>query len=203
MGKIAMAAPDKRDRLVTAAKELIYQHGFARITLAAVAERAQVPLGNVYYYFRTREALLAAVIQSHQQDVQASFAQWEQLPDPRQRLLALVGLERTNSDYLVRYGCPYGSLCQELDKEEGSQAQAAAELFRAYLAWAERQFRLLGADANEANALALDFIASWQGTLLLSATFRSAELLDQGFRRLETWIETRGGSGEASESMPQ
>jgi TetR/AcrR family transcriptional regulator, transcriptional repressor for nem operon len=198
-----MATPDKRDRLVAAAKELIYQHGFARITLAAVAECAQVPLGNVYYYFRTKEALLAAVIQAHQQEVQALFAQWEQLPGPRERLLALITVERQSSEYLVRYGCPYGSLCQELDKDEGPQTQAAAELLHAYLAWAERQFRLLGTDADEAKDLALDFIASWQGTLLLSASFRSAELLDRRLRRLQTWIETCGGDGQPSGATRQ
>lgn len=200
-----MPIHDKRDRLVTAAKELIYECGFARITLAAVAERAQVPLGNVYYYFRTREALLAAVIQARQQELQALFAQWEQLPDPRQRLLALIANERKYSDYLVRYGCPYGSLCQELvkDEVEGPQTQAAADVFHAYLAWAERQFRSLGTNADEAKELALDFIASLQGALLLSASLRSAELLDQRLRRLETWIETRGGSGQSSGANSQ
>src|SRR6266498_4519821 len=198
-----MTAREKRDRLVTAAKDLIYQHSFARITLAAVAERAQVPLGNVYYYFRTREALLAAVIQARQQELQALFAQWEQLPDPRQRLLALVAQERAYSDDLIRYGCPYGSLCQELDKDDGPQTQAAAELFHAYLAWAERQFRLLGTGADEAKELALDFIASLQGTLLLSASFRSAGLLDYRLRRLETWIETHESSGQSSVASPQ
>lgn len=198
-----MATPDKRDRLVTAAKEVIYERGFARITLAVVAERAQVPLGNVYYYFRTREALLAAVIQAHQQEVQALFAQWEQLPGPRERLLALITVERQSSEYLVRYGCPYGSLCQELGKDEGPQTQAAAELFHTYVAWAERQFCLLGMDADEATELALDFIAYWQGTLLLSASFRSAELLDHRLRRLETWIETHASSRQPSEASPQ
>ena len=198
-----MATPDKRDRLVTAAKEVIYERGFARITLAVVAERAQVPLGNVYYYFRTREALLAAVIQARHQEVQALFAQWEQLPDPRQRLLALIANERKYSDYLVRYGCPYASLCQELVKDEGPQTQAATDLFHAYVAWAERQFRLLGTNADEAKELALDFIALLQGALLLSATFRSAELLNQRLRRLETWIETHASSGQPPEASSQ
>jgi AcrR family transcriptional regulator len=189
-----MPANDKRDRLITAAKELIYQQGFAGITLAAVAERAQVPLGNVYYYFRTREALLAAVIQAHQQEVQALFAQWEQLPGPRERLFALIAVERQSSEYLVRYGCPYGSLCQELDKHDGPPAQAAAELLHAYVDWAERQFSLLSTDTDEAAELALDFVACWQGALLLSASFRSRELLDRRLRRLEMWIETHASS---------
>ena len=46
----------KRDRLIEAAKEKFYQQGVARTTLADIAQQAQVPLGNVYYHFRTKEA---------------------------------------------------------------------------------------------------------------------------------------------------
>ena len=47
----------KRDRLVQAALTVTYQQGFQATTLADIAQFAEVPLGNVYYYFRTKEAL--------------------------------------------------------------------------------------------------------------------------------------------------
>ncbi len=58
----AYASADKRAELVAAATGLLHEQGFHRTTLADVAERASVPLGNVYYYFRTKEALAEAVI---------------------------------------------------------------------------------------------------------------------------------------------
>jgi TetR/AcrR family transcriptional regulator, transcriptional repressor for nem operon len=53
---------DKRVRLVDAAKALIHRQGFNLTTLADIAQEADVPLGNVYYYFKTKEAIGEAVI---------------------------------------------------------------------------------------------------------------------------------------------
>lgn len=182
--------PAKRERLIEAAKEQFYHAGIARTTLADIAERAQIPLGNVYYYFRTKDALIEAVIQAHLEELQATFARWDLLPDPHQRLVAFLHAEQENGPLLARYGCPYGSLCQEIDKEEGPLATVAAQLLQAYLNWMERQFCLLGKGEQEARELALDCVASLQGTLLLTASFRSPALLEQRLRRLEIWLDT-------------
>src|SRR5215470_8994278 len=74
-----MTTTMKRDRLVEAAKTLFYQQGVTRTTLAEIAEQAQVPLGNVYYHFRTKDALVEAVIQAHVRELQSRFARWEHL----------------------------------------------------------------------------------------------------------------------------
>ena len=52
----------KRDRLIEAAKAKFYQQGVARTTLADIAQQAQVPLGMVYYHFRTKEALSQVMV---------------------------------------------------------------------------------------------------------------------------------------------
>src|SRR5438552_6163055 len=156
----------KRDRLIEAAKIMFYQQGVTGTTLADIAQQAQVPLGNIYYHFRTKEALVEAVIQAHLQELQSLFAQLDRHPDPRQRLLGLVAVERESEHALARYGCPYGSLSQELDKEDGQPATAAALLLQTCLDWTEMQFRLLGKDEEEAKDSAVDLIASMQGTFL-------------------------------------
>ncbi|HKV59073.1 MAG TPA: TetR/AcrR family transcriptional regulator [Ktedonobacteraceae bacterium] len=185
-----MPTTSKRERLIEAAKTQFYEHGLSQTTLAEIAERAEVPLGNVYYHFRTKDALIEAVIQAHLEELQAAFAQWELLSDPQERLIALLKAERENGGALVRYGCPHGSLCQELDKDEGHLPGAAVQLFQAYLDWAKRQFSLLGKDKQEAQDLALDFITSLQGSLLLAASFRSLEMLENRLQRLEAWLRS-------------
>ena len=84
----------KRDRLIEAAKAKFYQQGVALTTLADIAQQAQVPLGNVYYHFRTKEALVEAVVQAHTQELHAKFGKWERIADPCQRLLALLQTAR-------------------------------------------------------------------------------------------------------------
>ena len=115
----------KRDRLIEAAKALFAQQGVARTTLAEIALVAEVPLGNVYYHFRTKESLVEAVIQAHIQDVQTMLAQCDLLPDPRERLLALLAVEREAEPMVMGSGCPHGSLSQELTKEESALAIAS------------------------------------------------------------------------------
>jgi TetR/AcrR family transcriptional regulator, transcriptional repressor for nem operon len=180
----------KRERLTEAAKDLFYQQGVTRTTLADIAQQAQVPLGNVYYYFPTKEALVEAVIQAHIRELQSWFAQLERNPDPRQRLLGLLTGAQANEDALARYGCPHGSLCQELDKEGKEPASTAARLFQVYLDWTQKQFRLLGKDEETAQDLALDLISALQGTFLLTNSFQSTQLLERKLRRLESWLST-------------
>jgi TetR/AcrR family transcriptional repressor of nem operon len=104
-------APAKREQLIVAARLKFYQQGVARTTLADIAEEAQIPLGNVSYHFRTKEALLAAVTLAHIQRLHTTFATFDRaFSDPRARLIALIHWERDGESRLTRYGCPYGSL---------------------------------------------------------------------------------------------
>jgi AcrR family transcriptional regulator len=99
----------KCDRLIEAATAKFYQQGVARTTLADLAQQAQVPLGNVYYHFRTKEALAEAVVQAHMQELQSLFRKWERIADPCQRLLALLKTAREHEHMLARYGCSHGA----------------------------------------------------------------------------------------------
>ena len=185
-----MTTTSKRDRLVDAAKTMFYQQGVTRSTLADIAQQAQVPLGNVYYHFRTKDALIEAVIQAHVQELQSMLASWQQYASPRERLLKLLLTSRDEGNMLARYGCPHGSLCQELDKDENSLAHIASHLFQVYLDWTEAQFHQLGKNEQEAKDLAIDLISSLQGIYILTNSFRSPELLEQKLQRLEAWVRT-------------
>ncbi len=43
--------------------KLAYRNGFSETSLADIAEAAHVPIGNVYYYFKTKEELGGAVVE--------------------------------------------------------------------------------------------------------------------------------------------
>jgi hypothetical protein len=43
---------------------------------------------------------------------------------------------------------------------------------------------------SDARDLAFDLLANYEGTALLTNTFRDPELLTRGARRLERWIES-------------
>lgn len=186
-----MANKSKRDLLIKAARTKFYQQGVARTTLADIAQEAQVPLGNVYYHFRTKEALLEAVIEAHVQRLETHFVRWDrELADPRERLLALIRWECDSASSLAHYGCPYGSLTQEIVKEDMPLADKAVHMLQSYLDWTEQQFRHMGKNEQDAKDLAFDMIAWFQGSILLAASFRVPELLERKLQRMEQWISS-------------
>jgi len=178
----------KRERLIAAAAETIYAAGVEKTTLADIASAAGIPLGNVYYYFKTKDALVQAVVEAHLAEARTMLAAIDEAYEtPRERLRALFGALAQQSDLIARYGCPHGSLCQELGKRADG-TPAAAELMREPVEWAERQFAAMG--RPDARDLAVQVIARYQGTALLTSAFRDPGLMEAEARRVAQWIDT-------------
>jgi TetR/AcrR family transcriptional repressor of nem operon len=187
----AYESEGKRVELVRAAKRLLHEQGYARTSLADVATAARVPLGNVYYYFRTKDLLAEAVISSHEAALREQFSSWEVAhDDPRERLTRLVRSPLEAAPGLVRFGCPHGSLCQELEKlgPNAPLAKAAARLLGVYIDWTEGQLRAAGVPARRSRALAASTVAAIQGAMLVAHTMRSEDMLAKQLRHVEGWL---------------
>jgi TetR/AcrR family transcriptional regulator, transcriptional repressor for nem operon len=180
--------PGKRERLIAAAMQLLHQQGIERTTLADIAKAADVPAGNVYYYFKTKDEVIAAVIEAHVQQVQATLAAIDtRRRSPKSRLKAFVREFTAQSEMVAQYGCPLGSLCSELDKRVERSGLPAAELMRLPIEWAEDQFRSLG--RPDARDLAFDLLAAYEGSALLANTLRDPDILSRAARRIDHWID--------------
>ncbi|NUR85316.1 MAG: TetR/AcrR family transcriptional regulator, partial [Nonomuraea sp.] len=57
-----MPRPSSRERLLDAAAEVILGDGAEALTLEAVAHRAGVSKGGLFYHFPTKQALVAALV---------------------------------------------------------------------------------------------------------------------------------------------
>jgi len=180
---------DKRRRLASAASDLTYAHGFGQVSLADIAEAAGVPLGNVYYYFKTKTAIGEAVVAQRGEGFDYLRTLWEQAPAPADRLKAFVRSTADNRDNLVRAGCPVGSLCAELGKEDTPLAAMAANPLRQLLVWLEAQFAALGHDSAKAE-LALHLLAAMQGISLLANAFRDGDAVVREADYLNRWIDS-------------
>jgi len=180
--------PGKRERLVTAATQLLHQQGIERTTLADIAKAADVPAGNVYYYFKTKDEVLTAVIEAHAQQVRTTLAFIDtHHRSPKSRLKALVREFTAQGEIVAEHGCPLGSLCSELGKRVKQPGLAQAELMRLPIEWAEIQFRSLG--RRDAHDLALELMAAYEGSALLANTLRDPHVLSGAARRLNHWID--------------
>jgi TetR/AcrR family transcriptional repressor of nem operon len=181
--------PGKRERLVAAATQLLHQQGTERTTLADIAKVADVPAGNVYYYFKTKDEIIAAVIEGYARQITTTLAFIDaHHRSPGSRLKALVQELAGQSEIVAQYGCPFGSLCSELDKRAQEPGLAVAELMRLPIEWAEEQFRSLG--RQDARDLAFDLLAAYEGSALLANTMRDPSVLSRAARRIDRWIDS-------------
>jgi AcrR family transcriptional regulator len=181
--------PGKRDRLVAAGIQLLHQQGIERTTLADIAQAADVPPGNVYYYFKTKDEVIGAVIEAHAQLIRTTLAGFDaRHRTPKARLKAFVQEFVGRSEEVAEHGCPFGTLCSELDKRVRETALEVAQLMRLLVDWAEEQFRSLG--RRDAHDLALDLVAAYEGNALLANTLRDPSVLSRAGGRLDRWIDS-------------
>src|SRR5437588_228974 len=110
--------PDKRQRLVEGARLVLHQQGIEKTTLADIAQAADVPVGNVYYYFKTKDELVQAAIDAQAHDIETALASLDRHRTPKARLKAFVKLLTTQREPAARHGCPHGTLCSELNKRD-------------------------------------------------------------------------------------
>ena len=99
--KTVNGTSDKHQRILDAAIEVIAEHGFFHSRVAEIADRAGVADGTVYLYFKTKDELLMAAIDSaFHRFIRRAEAALSELTDPREKLrrMAFLHLEGLGSN---------------------------------------------------------------------------------------------------------
>jgi TetR/AcrR family transcriptional regulator, transcriptional repressor for nem operon len=178
---------DNRTRLLQAAEKITYLYGFGSTSIADIAKAARIPLGNVYYYFKTKDEIGGAIVELRVSRFKKLLQDLDNLGSPRQRLCEFVDIKIKNSEPLARGGCPVGTLCSELQKYGGAAAKKSRFLFAEALAWMEKQFEALGQGADS-RGLSVHLLSATQGVSLIAHTFHDAAMIEMEAQRLKEWI---------------
>jgi TetR/AcrR family transcriptional regulator, transcriptional repressor for nem operon len=178
---------DSRARLVQAAVKVSYRHGFGKTALADIAKEARIPLGNVYYYFKTKDEIGDAIIDLRVSRFRRLLQELDKAQSPKERLCGFVQIKINNREGLARSGCPVGTLCSELHKDGGVVAKKSTVLFAEVLAWMEVQFKALGKGVD-ARGLAVHLLSATQGVSVLAHTFHDPSMVEMEAARLIEWI---------------
>jgi len=181
--------PGKRTRLIQAGLTLAYRNGFNETRLADIATEADVPPGNVYYYFKTKEEIGAAIVEERLSQIKVLHQKLEKLDSPQERLCAFVQMTLDNRKVLARGGCPIGTLCTELHKGDGSLAKQSTLLFAEMLKWLKAQFEALGKGGNSQGS-AVHLLSALQGIAVIAHTLGDPEIVVMETERLQRWIRT-------------
>jgi TetR/AcrR family transcriptional repressor of nem operon len=186
-----------RQRIVSAAADLIFEQGVAHTTIEDVRSSADVSSSQLYHYFDDKPALVRAVIE-HQAD---TIVGGQETFD----LSSLEGL-RAWRDWVIAHqrelncsgGCPIGSLGSELAETDPEARAQVAEGFKRWEATIRsglREMRARGGLTSETDpdTLALALLAALQGGLLLAQIDRDTKPLEAALDTMLDLVARLGG----------
>lgn len=178
-----------RDHIVEAADQLFYQNGYEHTSFADIADVVQISRGNFYYHFKTKDEILDAVIGLRLSNTQKMLEQWEaDGKSPADRIRSFIHILIMNRAKIMLYGCPVGTLCNELAKLGHASQAGASAIFTLFRDWLSRQFALLGREAD-AEALAMQLLARSQGVATLANAFRDENFIRQEVAQMNDWLD--------------
>jgi len=180
---------NNRTRIIEAADQLFYKHGYNQTSFSDIADITGIPRGNFYYYFKTKDDILAAVVETRVKQYREALVSCDNASDnPGKRLQALLDIMAGSEDSVVDTGCPIGSLCVELAKDTEALQTKSREVFVLLRDWMSRQFEEIGlADANDK---AMDLLSRMQGTALMACAFKDGAYLHRSVGDLKSWINS-------------
>ena len=177
---------ERREALSAAAAALFWERGFAPTSLADIAASAGVPLGNVYYYFRSKAEIARAVADVFVSETEAMLAGIAaEETEPRRRLAALVALLSRSLKSRVANGCPIALCVRDFRHEAPSASERAAEAFALLIAFMARELGRAGMRPSRALSQSRAALAEWQGGMMLAHVLKDASVLSESFRRME------------------
>jgi len=186
-----------RQRIISAAADLIFEQGVATTTIDDVRAATDVSSSQLYHYFDDKPALVRAVIE-HQADTIVSGQETFDLS-------SLDGL-RTWRDWVIEHqrelncngGCPIGSLGSELAETDPEARAQVAEGFKRWEATIQSGLREMHARGRlipdtDPDTLALALLAALQGGLLLTQIERDTKPLEAALDAMLELIARLGG----------
>jgi AcrR family transcriptional regulator len=186
---------DTRDRLIQAARELFWEHGYAGTGISQILKRADAGSGSLYYFFPTKEDLLGAVLERYKELLWPEVVQpvFDRVSDPIERIFGILdGYRRLlqNTDYLR--GCPIGNLALELSASHPGARQLIAENFTGWLKVIEQCLADAAGRLPETvnqEQLALFVLTTMEGAVMLARTYRTISSYDAAVTALRDYFD--------------
>lgn len=173
-----------RDRIIVATNELFRHHGYNGTSLSQISKASGATIGSIYHFFPDgKEALAVAVIE-------ATGAVYRQLfesitadaSDPASAFEDMfVGAAQVLEETEFIDPCPIGTVAREAANTNEPLRIAAEKAFRSWIEAARDHLTRAGVPETEAEELAAMFVATIEGTFVLSRAQRqTAPLITAG-----------------------
>jgi TetR/AcrR family transcriptional regulator, transcriptional repressor for nem operon len=188
MKKLSTSDSDSRLRMVKVASDLFHKQGVRATSPDEIIEASRTGKGQFYHYFKSKEGLVHAVLESHLEAIKSGSGRI------KYEINSWKDLEKwfhSHIDWQMSFGmtrgCPIGTVANELTEEDELIRQDVSliiELIKYKVAAffiREKAKGLLRKDADE-ERLADFCIATLQGAMLVGKIRRNKRPVEMTFR---------------------
>jgi AcrR family transcriptional regulator len=175
---MARDQPGTKERILHAAYKLFYRQGFTRVSVDAVADRAGVTKRTVYYHFRSKDHIIAAVMEEQHLHLISQYRTWlEPSSDTPSKIISDVfsnlGDWATDPSWM---GSGFSRIAAELADLPGHPARRASSTHKAAVEeWLA--VRLAAAGAKDAEELARQVFLLIEGGMSLALIHGDTEYI--------------------------
>jgi AcrR family transcriptional regulator len=183
-----------RDRLVQAGLYLFWLQGYTATGVAQILERAKAKAGSFYYFFKTKEDLLLAVLDLYVQSLQPIVVQpvLSQIQDPLDRIFGILDFYRRNLIATsCTYGCPIGRLALEIPEEQTRIHKRLADNFDGWTAAVEKCLQdsiSLLPTGTDLKTLSQFVLTVMEGGVMQARAHRAVEPFDASVQHLREYF---------------
>ena len=190
-----------RTRILDAANDLFYLHGYNATGLDKVIQAAGVTKGNFYYHFKSKEALAEATLDLHFESRKKDIGEKVLKPNlsPLNQIIALLNLmsdlqKKQHADNQI-CGCYFGNFTLELSAESPLVRNKIKMIFDQYLqlfesllkkALAAKEIRQ---DIEPAN-MARIILSQMEGAILLDKANQEPGAIDTSIQFIKQYLAT-------------
>jgi len=196
--------PSTRQKLIEAARQLFLAKGYEATGIAEILREAGVNSGSLYYFFKTKEDLLLAVLDFYVELMYPVVMQrvFERVPDPIERIFGVLdGYRQMLILTECRQGCPIGNLALEMSEKSDRVREKIAVNFENWRVTI-RQCLL---DAGEAlpaevdrDRLATFILTVMEGAVMLARAQRRLGPFDDAIASLRDYFGRVGGKASGA-----
>lgn len=147
-------ATDTRDRLLEAALGLIWEESLGAASVDAICDKAEVRKGSFYHFFKSKEDLVVAALETHFKCSRVDFDRiFSPSVAPLDRLRGFFELVIQKQQMKLEkagrvVGCPYASVAMAVSPEDKLVSECVQEIFATWRKYFETALRDGAADGT-------------------------------------------------------
>ncbi len=186
-----------RQRILEASFAEIHRQGFQAASVANILTTTGLTKGALYHHFPSKKDLGLAVIDEIIAPALAErfIKPLRETERPARALIGLIGSKQSQSEELIRLGCPLNNLMQEMspvDEDFRHHLNRILAHWQDAFEEALRRAQMAGEIHREVNchAVALFIVSAWEGCVGIAKNMQSVDSYRACMSQLQSYVSS-------------